>query len=297
MRIATIAAMCLLAACAAGAAGGRARRDCRRQARAADVDDAALVEKLKAGAAELLKAGKTVKTDTLLQQLERGPVGLALPAAPPTPPSGAPQIYDAARAGVVILASIGKCDECEEWHEATGAGIVLTEEGHVLTCRHVLDDPEAEAFVAMIEDGRIVPVGEVVAATAKDDLAVVKLALPEGARLKPLPLGTEPPIGATIYVLSHPDARFWSLTNGIVSRYSLEEGDDGRTRWMAVTAEIAGGSSGGPVLDSAGRVVAVVSTTQSVYSVPKEDGDTEDLQMVFRFCTPVGAVRKLLTKP
>jgi S1-C subfamily serine protease len=63
-----------------------------------------------------------------------------------------------------------------------------------------------------------------------------------------------------------------------------------------VTADYAKGSSGGPVVNEAGKVVGMVSNTQSIYYGPRgKDGDQQGpLQMVVKNCVPVKAVRVMI---
>ena len=62
---------------------------------------------------------------------------------------------------------------------------------------------------------------------------------------------------------------------------------------VAVTADYARGSSGAPVLNGQGQVVAVVSSTESIYYT--EDGQRQrDFQMVFRTCIPTSNLLRMV---
>jgi hypothetical protein len=63
-------------------------------------------------------------------------------------------------------------------------------------------------------------------------------------------------------------------------------------RRVQITAEFAKGSSGGPILNDLGQVVALVTTTDSVY-YNTNDGKQENLQMVFYNCVPYESVLNL----
>ena len=62
---------------------------------------------------------------------------------------------------------------------------------------------------------------------------------------------------------------------------------------IGITADFARGSSGAPVLNEAGAVVAVAQSTRSIYYDEKE-GRPENLQMVVKQCVPARYVRELI---
>lgn len=68
--------------------------------------------------------------------------------------------------------------------------------------------------------------------------------------------------GEPVYALGHPDNRTWNVTNGIVSRMGFKEHTFGAVsipRWdMWFSAFISWGNSGGPVINSYGKVVGMV---------------------------------------
>ena len=65
---------------------------------------------------------------------------------------------------------------------------------------------------------------------------------------------------------------------------------------MAITAEFAKGSSGGPVLDANGNLVGMAAATSSIY-YDVQDGRKTNLQMVIRQCVPLESVRDLIRRP
>ena len=125
-------------------------------------------------------------------------------------------------------------------------------------------------------------------------MAVVRLG---GSGFKPIPLSSADGIaGAPVTVISHPNGMFYTVSQGIVSRlYRAQQRSHRGAPRLAITADFARGSSGSPVLDSAGNVVGVVSSTNSIY-YNKDEGIDRNLQMVLKSCIPVSALRELLEK-
>jgi S1-C subfamily serine protease len=169
---------------------------------------------------------------------------------------------------------------------------MLTEDGAFATGYHVVVQTNYVVLVVMTGDGRVAPVKEVLAANRRADVAILRAA---GAGFSTVPLGSSALVGARVSVISHPEEHYFSLTEGLVSRYSVL--DDGRRRRglvaMEITADFARGSSGAPVFDECGAVVGVVSSTESVYS-DVERGRRTDLQMVIKHCVPVRYLRDLI---
>lgn len=75
-----------------------------------------------------------------------------------------------------------------------------------------------------------------------------------------------------------------------------------RQTWMNITAEYARGSSGAPILDTRGRVVGMVSSTQSIYSGgrfrPENPGESSPgaFQMCIRNCVPLMSLQNIFKK-
>jgi S1-C subfamily serine protease len=114
----------------------------------------------------------------------------------------------------------------------------------------------------------------------------------EGLNPRPLALAPGAPVGSPVRVISHPDGHFYTLTEGVVSRYLTVRRAETEVPAMAITADFARGSSGGPVFDDAGAVVGIATTTHSIYY--DEKGARDNLQMVIKQCVPAASVLKLV---
>lgn len=217
-------------------------------------------------------------------------------------------LYDAVLPAVVALTSVYQCDKCTKWHGGGLATGWIAAEGLVVTNHHCLDLPAGHLLGAMTADGEVFAVTDVVAVDPDADAAVLRIDT-RGRRLPRLALGDPPSPGAVVTTIGHPRGRFYCLTQGVVSRYHRHRRRDqaasavGEPRtWLSVTAEFAVGSSGGPVLDPAGRVVGMVSRTAEAprpASPPDQGGkaprpEPPAGQMTFRDCVSLESLRGLL---
>ena len=255
------------------------------------VDDEKIEEQLAQIGAQFVRDGRTTKLSELARQLGREHCDLRVPRAG-TRKLSPVELVRHAQAGVLVVAKVYLCAECPRWHVNTASGFMLSESGAFATSYHVVDTPELEAMLILTGDGRVAPVREVLAADRAADVAILRA---EGDGFTALPLGERSPAGASVRVISHPDGRYFTLSEGVVSRYfAFREGGEAVTL-MAITADFAKGSSGAPVLDERGAVVGMVNNTFSSY-YSTDHGRKEDLQMVFKNCTPAESLRKLIRR-
>ncbi len=179
-----------------------------------------------------------------------------------------------------------------------GGAFVIGSSGICLTSLHVAKDKDSLGFCAMTRDGRVFPIREILAYEPVNDLAIFQLALPEGVVLPTLSLAREAaPIGTPVFVMSHPDDRFFLLSTGLVARHTLWRTESGEEAFMTITADFAKGSSGCPVLDESGAVIGIVNNTESIYYDDDGKKKQTDLQMVVKNATPSWAVRPMIEAP
>lgn len=139
----------------------------------------------------------------------------------------------------------------------SGSGVVISPEGELLTNHHVID--KAEEIRCLLTDGSSFA-ASVVGFDQDLDVALLKLERPAGA--PPLPFAALSPdtvqIGDVVLAMGAPWGLARSVTMGIVSctdRYL--EGAGRYTLWYQTDAAISPGNSGGPLVDTAGRVVGI----------------------------------------
>lgn len=141
---------------------------------------------------------------------------------------------------------------------ATGTGFLISEAGYVMTNNHVI---EGEGKIVVRIPGQADPVpAEVIAADEERDMALLKLTIPEGANLTPVAiLDTQVGRGASVAAFGFPlgDQLGAGLkfTTGFVS--APPDGTD--NNMILLDMRVNPGNSGGPLCDSAGNVVGMIT--------------------------------------
>ena len=167
-----------------------------------------------------------------------------------------------------------------------GTAFVVNPAGVVVTCRHALEFDGPFILAAVTPAGRYIPVTSILLADKKSDLAFLKI---DATDLPALPLLGDISAGEPVRAFGGPSGYYFLMTDGIVSRHSLgdpdeKHPDEPRLPQLDITADIAEGSSGGPVLDLAGNVVGV---SQS-YSIA--ENDDHETAFKHRAAIPAGRV-------
>ena len=172
--------------------------------------------------------------------------------------------------------------------QGAGSGVIIDEEGHVLTNRHVVRD--AEQIVVTLLDGREYS-AEIVGTDQSTDVAVIKLLLRKGDRLPVAEIGNSDQlqVGDWVLALGNPFGLTFTVTAGIVSARGRTTGILRRNDPAAVEdfiqtdAAINPGNSGGPLVDLRGRVVGINTAIQSPNGVNAGYG----------FAIPINLARKV----
>ena len=209
-------------------------------------------------------------------------------------------LYDAVTPAIVVIGSIYKCDKCNDWHLGTMAsGWILSSTGLVVTNHHVLNEAASHHFGVMTALGNVYPVISIQAANKAGDAAVLRIDTRDD-QLPSICLGDHPECGDAVTVISHPAGRFYSLSKGVVSRFhcgtlKTEYHSTASPIWLSVTADYILGSSGGPVFNTDGQVIGMVSRTYSTQSSKHNRRyDTLGNQMVFKDCVSLNTLLALI---
>lgn len=251
-------------------------------------DDGEVLRYLEAEGRKLFKAGKVKPITTAARRCSLRLLDT------PTEKISLPEAAKRAEAATVVLGEFFREKESLAFSSAAG-GFFVSESGAIVTSLHVLREKDSLGFVALLRDGRVLPVTEALAADPVEDLVVLQLEVPEGGKVVALSLAAEPaPIGVNVAVMSHPEEHFYLLTTGVVGRHTVWREAKGDAHFMTISADFAKGSSGCPVFDERGVVVGIVNNTESIYY--DDDGKRRqvDLQMVVKNATPSSVLRHLV---
>jgi len=171
----------------------------------------------------------------------------------------------------------------------TGSGFVVDNQGDILTDYHVIAGAGAGAISVEFERGVIRP-AQVIGEDPSDDLAMLRVD-GSGLHLDPLLLGDSATarVGDPTLAIGNPFGLDRTLTTGIVSALQRQiAGPDGFTidNVIQTDAPPDPGTSGGPVIDAAGRVIGISSEMDT--------GEGGDASVGIGFAIPIDTARALL---
>ena len=150
--------------------------------------------------------------------------------------------------------------------EGAGSGSVLDKDGHVLTNYHVVEG--AQEIRVTLDSGETYDAG-LVGYDQPNDMAVLKIDAP-ASELVPIDVGdsTRLKVGQNVYAIGNPFGLERTMTTGIISSLNRSlPGKSGRTMKsiIQIDAALNRGNSGGPLLDTRGRLIgmnpAIASST------------------------------------
>ncbi|MBX3001021.1 MAG: trypsin-like peptidase domain-containing protein [Caldilineaceae bacterium] len=144
--------------------------------------------------------------------------------------------------------------------EGAGSGFVIDREGRILTNYHVIE--RAESIEVGLADDQVFP-ARVVGVDPRNDIAVLQIDVPEDL-LTPVEFGDSSTlaVGQRAIAIGNPFGQFGrTLTTGVISALDRTLEGSGRviSGVIQTDAAINRGNSGGPLLDSAGRVIGINS--------------------------------------
>lgn len=142
--------------------------------------------------------------------------------------------------------------------EGTGSGAVIDKSGHILTNFHVIED--AREVGVTLFNGKTYD-ANLVGADPIYDIAVIKIDAPPQV-LDPVELGdsTRLRVGMRVFAIGNPFGLERTMTTGIISSLNRSlrlHGNRTIKSIIQVDAAVNPGNSGGPLIDSRGRLIGI----------------------------------------
>ncbi len=155
---------------------------------------------------------------------------------------------------------------------ASGSGVIISPDGEIVTNHHVIE--KAVSIRCLLNDGRAYD-AKLIGSDKDTDLALLKLQLPENTPA--LEYASFAPEGASegefVMALGAPWGLNRSISIGIISctnRYLV--GCSEYSLWYQSDAAIAPGNSGGPLINTSGRIVGIntrgISSGGLAFTIP-----------------------------
>jgi S1-C subfamily serine protease len=172
--------------------------------------------------------------------------------------------------------------------EGAGSGSVLDKRGHILTNYHVVED--AEKIEVTLPGGKEPYDGTLVGTDPENDIALLKIDAPAD-ELFPVPLGVSNnlQVGQRVYTLGNPFGLEGTLTTGVISNLNRTLPNRlGREMKSIIQTDAAmnPGNSGGPLLDTSGRMIGMN------VAIATKTGQSAGLG----FAIPVNRIRQSVTQ-
>jgi 2-alkenal reductase len=201
-------------------------------------------------------------------------------------------IYERVNPSVVNIETVSNIQSASDIIDSSGSGFVLDFDGHIVTNSHVVR--EAKEILVTFFDG-YVSNAKVVGIDDYSDLAVIKID-PAGVSLVPVTLGDSNTlqVGQRVIAIGNPFGLDGSMTVGIISALDrslpsaqlLDPSYQGYNNpsIIQIDAAVNPGNSGGPLLDSYGRVIGINAAIRT------ENGGFQGIA----FAVPVNTIKRVI---
>lgn len=154
--------------------------------------------------------------------------------------------------------------------QSAGTGIILSEDGYIVTNRHVVPAGTSSVSVTLSDGTQLKKVAVIGRTGASDplDIAFLKVEDTTGIKLTPASIGdsSQVQVGDKVVAIGNALGQFQNtVTDGIISGYGrdIQAGSDGNgdletlQNLFQTDAAINPGNSGGPLLDINGEVIGI----------------------------------------
>ena len=176
----------------------------------------------------------------------------------------------------------GSSSESQQVQVGSGSGIILTSDGYIVTCKHVVDGAET---IKVILNDDTEHEAKLIGSDSRSDLAVLKI---DATNLTPATLGDSDmlTVGEDVIAIGNPLGELrGTATSGIISALSREVTVESTSMSLIQTdAAISPGNSGGGLFNASGSLVGIVNAKAS-------SSNSEGLG----FAIPVSSVKTIIS--
>ena len=150
--------------------------------------------------------------------------------------------------------------------QSLGSGVVVSDDGYILTNNHVVDGADSDGIKIALTDGKTEFKARIIGKDPSTDLAVLKV---DGAKLTAITIADSDKIevGDVVFAIGNPFGVGQSVSMGIVSAVGRGEMPFGYIAkyedFIQTDAAINQGNSGGALVDAEGRLIGI---NQSILS-------------------------------
>lgn len=159
---------------------------------------------------------------------------------------------------------------------SSGTGFFVSQNGHVVTNKHVVNNCQNIVVSGAVQEQQ----AKIIGRDYEQDLALLKIDTtpPYIAYLRPESQALEKGEGVVIVGYPGESARAGNTVTREAEVLNIT-GPKGEKQWVEVSDVIAQGNSGGPLLDTSGNVVGVVTAKATIYTYESDrphDGVTRN---------------------
>lgn len=140
-----------------------------------------------------------------------------------------------------------------------GSGVVVSEQGHIITNLHVIQG--AELIEVMLGDGRSLP-AKVLGSDPFTDIAVLQV---PAENLVPMPLGDSDKVraGQIVFAIGNPYGLHETVTQGIISGIGRRSSSELVNEFFQTDTAVNPGNSGGPLINLDGEIIGINNAIHS----------------------------------
>jgi serine protease Do len=163
-----------------------------------------------------------------------------------------------------IVDFFGRAHERRYPTRGQGSGVIVTQEGHIVTNHHVIAN--SEQIRVTLHGGKVYP-AELIGFDELLDVAVIKVLAPQ-EEFVPLKLGdsTAVEVGQMVFAVGNPFGLGETVTSGIISAKERSLSDTQRDLFQT-DAAINPGNSGGPLVNLRGEIIGI---NVAIYTADRE---------------------------